>query len=378
MSLELAAKSPWSIERVDIGGQPVTDGTVELVSGLSLDSVHLALIDTRAEISGTVTTQRRQPAGGRPRCRVSGTRDPARRRVASAVTDAAGRYRLASVPLGPVPRGSGRGADSGHPQPRQRSPAGPGCRGHRRPGSEESGRFPAVNAGGPAPAIELPFVAVPVIVPRADHRISRRDIDPDALKVLYRLHEHDIRGLSGRRQRPRPAARPAAEGLRHRHRARIRSRSRSCSGTAGSSGGDSASRTSSSGSKTIEVATFRESCRRPRRTSPTRKCRRSWRRSGRTASRSTSRPARRSRPSWRTGPRRNRSSKPPRRRSSSTTDRAAAANRLAGVASRDASRGARANATTITTTTPSARRRRTPSAATSPSTGCSTTSPTTR
>jgi len=33
-------------------------------------------------------------------------------------------------------------------------------------------------------------VAVPVIVPRADHRISRKDIDPDALKVLYRLHEH--------------------------------------------------------------------------------------------------------------------------------------------------------------------------------------------
>jgi poly(A) polymerase len=29
----------------------------------------------------------------------------------------------------------------------------------------------------------------PMIVPRAEHPISRRDIDPDALKVLYRLHE---------------------------------------------------------------------------------------------------------------------------------------------------------------------------------------------
>jgi poly(A) polymerase len=29
----------------------------------------------------------------------------------------------------------------------------------------------------------------PVIIPRAEHPISRRDIDPDALKVLYRLHE---------------------------------------------------------------------------------------------------------------------------------------------------------------------------------------------
>lgn len=31
----------------------------------------------------------------------------------------------------------------------------------------------------------------PVIVPRAEHSISRRDIDPDALKVLYRLHQFD-------------------------------------------------------------------------------------------------------------------------------------------------------------------------------------------
>lgn len=32
-------------------------------------------------------------------------------------------------------------------------------------------------------------MAEPVIVPRAEHPISRRDIDQDALKVLYRLHE---------------------------------------------------------------------------------------------------------------------------------------------------------------------------------------------
>jgi len=34
-------------------------------------------------------------------------------------------------------------------------------------------------------------MADPTIVARSDHTISRRDIDPDALKVLYRLHEHD-------------------------------------------------------------------------------------------------------------------------------------------------------------------------------------------
>ena len=30
----------------------------------------------------------------------------------------------------------------------------------------------------------------PVVVPREEHRISRRDIDPDALRVLYRLQNH--------------------------------------------------------------------------------------------------------------------------------------------------------------------------------------------
>jgi poly(A) polymerase len=34
-------------------------------------------------------------------------------------------------------------------------------------------------------------VSVPLVVPRAEHTISRSLIDPDALKVLYRLHQHD-------------------------------------------------------------------------------------------------------------------------------------------------------------------------------------------
>lgn len=34
-------------------------------------------------------------------------------------------------------------------------------------------------------------MAEPTIVPRSAHTISRRQIDPDALKVLYRLHEHN-------------------------------------------------------------------------------------------------------------------------------------------------------------------------------------------
>ena len=34
-------------------------------------------------------------------------------------------------------------------------------------------------------------MAVPVVVPRAEHAISRKQIDPDALKVLYRLHQNN-------------------------------------------------------------------------------------------------------------------------------------------------------------------------------------------
>src|SRR5215510_1476268 len=36
---------------------------------------------------------------------------------------------------------------------------------------------------------ESPASVTPRIVPRAEHPISRRDVDPDALKVLYRLRE---------------------------------------------------------------------------------------------------------------------------------------------------------------------------------------------
>src|SRR6476661_2727706 len=40
-------------------------------------------------------------------------------------------------------------------------------------------------------AIILSRMAEPTIIPRSGHMISRRDIDPSALKVLYRLHEHN-------------------------------------------------------------------------------------------------------------------------------------------------------------------------------------------
>ncbi len=37
----------------------------------------------------------------------------------------------------------------------------------------------------------MPAMVEPRVVPRAEHTVSRRDIDPDALKVLYRLRQYD-------------------------------------------------------------------------------------------------------------------------------------------------------------------------------------------
>src|SRR3954452_10008110 len=47
-----------------------------------------------------------------------------------------------------------------------------------------------LNGGTSGPGAIIPPMAEPTIVPRSGHSISRREIDPDALKVLYRLHEH--------------------------------------------------------------------------------------------------------------------------------------------------------------------------------------------
>ena len=41
------------------------------------------------------------------------------------------------------------------------------------------------------PFATMPDVVAPRIVRREEHSVSRRDIDPDALKVLYRLRQYD-------------------------------------------------------------------------------------------------------------------------------------------------------------------------------------------
>jgi poly(A) polymerase len=53
-----------------------------------------------------------------------------------------------------------------------------------------SGTRAAHMAGIVTPNIQYSSVTEPVIVPRAEHTVSRSQIDPDALKVLYRLHQN--------------------------------------------------------------------------------------------------------------------------------------------------------------------------------------------
>ena len=110
-----------------------------------------------------------------------------------------------------------------------------------------------------------------VIVPRSGHTVSRSLIDPDALKVLYRLHSRTAsRRLPRRRQRARPAARPAGRRTSTSAPRLIRTRSRSCSATAGSSADGSGWRTCGSAprrsrSRRSAGRSARPSCRRPTR-----------------------------------------------------------------------------------------------------------------
>src|SRR6478752_4274117 len=95
------------------------------------------------------------------------------------------------------------------------------------------------------PLVQWPAMAEPRVVPRAEHTISRRDIDPDALKVLYRLRQFEhtaylvggsVRDLLiGRRPKDFDIGTSA-------HPYQVRS----CSETAGSSAGGFVWRTSSS------------------------------------------------------------------------------------------------------------------------------------
>jgi poly(A) polymerase len=60
--------------------------------------------------------------------------------------------------------------------------------------------------------------SAPRIIPRDQHCISRKQISPNALRVLYRLQRSRLRRLSGRRRGARPAGRRRAQGFRRGHR----------------------------------------------------------------------------------------------------------------------------------------------------------------
>ena len=100
LSVEMPPKSPLSIDRIVVAGHEVQNAMVELAAGLSLDGVEVALIDTQAEISGTVTASDGTPLAG-----VTVFALPERgffpgSRTLSVKTDAAGRYVMSSVAKG--------------------------------------------------------------------------------------------------------------------------------------------------------------------------------------------------------------------------------------------------------------------------------------
>src|ERR1019366_7953261 len=65
----------------------------------------------------------------------------------------------------------------------------------RRPASQmrktpaKTPRSGSCGDGSTEPLVQCPEMVEPRIVPRAEHQLSRKDVDPDALKVLYRLRQ---------------------------------------------------------------------------------------------------------------------------------------------------------------------------------------------
>ncbi len=74
-----------------------------------------------------------------------------------------------------------------------------------------------LHSPNPDPLRSDPLSPEPRILERSEHPISRRFIDKNALKVLYRLHNAGLQGLPGRGERARPDDGPHAQGLRRGH-----------------------------------------------------------------------------------------------------------------------------------------------------------------
>ena len=101
------------------------------------------------------------------------------------------------------------------------------------------------------------WMSEPTIISRANHTRVAVCHRPDALKVLQPAAAGRLRRVPGGRQRARPAARPAAEGLRHRHVGASASRSKRLFRNCWIIGRRFRLAHVKFGTKTIEVATFR-------------------------------------------------------------------------------------------------------------------------
>src|SRR5690606_24129940 len=97
----------------------------------------------------------------------------------------------APVRAGQPPRQPGRRCTPdapGRPAPPDRAADPPPARAPRSEKRQRSSAWTSAHAStGYNPSATM---VEPTVLPRSEHNISRRDIDPDALKVLYRLREH--------------------------------------------------------------------------------------------------------------------------------------------------------------------------------------------
>ncbi|HET7697151.1 MAG TPA: carboxypeptidase-like regulatory domain-containing protein [Vicinamibacterales bacterium] len=96
-------QAQWAVKSITVGGQDVSDSTVELKPGQNLDNVTVVLTDRTTEISGTVRDARRAGSAGINVIAFSTEQAywrPQSRRIQAVRSDGSGAYRIRNLPPG--------------------------------------------------------------------------------------------------------------------------------------------------------------------------------------------------------------------------------------------------------------------------------------
>ena len=96
-------QTQWTVKAINVGGQDVSDGAIELKPGQNVDNVTVVLTDRTTEISGTVRDTRNAGSAGIYVIAFSTESAhwrPQSRRIQAVRTDQAGAYRIRNLPPG--------------------------------------------------------------------------------------------------------------------------------------------------------------------------------------------------------------------------------------------------------------------------------------